>query len=436
MPKGPTMNGTGNKQGSRFWSFTFALGVSSLAAVLPMQASGQDALPNPSTTTHVVRPGDTLWDLSRQYLNSPIRWHEIQRDNSVSVPELLRPGQVLTLGGAATVIDVVGDVTLTRPAVAPQPVSVGSSLEAEDMLMTGRTGFVAVELSEGSRVVVPSNTTVKLVAVRGQSTRLELLDGRLEAYVEKRKERDFEIRTRTVALGVKGTHFRARSDSETSTVEVLEGTVLATELAGQHQSLLLVAGQGASLEPGVQLRARALLPGPQQILGADRNLISAHPVDGAVAYQLSLARDPNFLRLSAELRALLPEFGLPSDLAPGFYHARFSAFDSDQIEGEPGRGIVFVATGNAPDESAVRRLTDGTYEIRWTTRQSRRHTFELAYSPDFSQPLVRESGNFAEGVRIGQLESPGFYFWRCREEAEQGAPPQSVWGGSFEVPSR
>ena len=72
---------------------------------------------------------------------------------------------------------------------------------------------------------------MRLLAADGRKTRLELVDGRLESYVEKQKARAFEVRTRTFALGVKGTHFRARADGDAATLEVLDGEVLATDLA-------------------------------------------------------------------------------------------------------------------------------------------------------------------------------------------------------------
>ena len=28
-------------------------------------------------STHVVRPGETLWDISRQHMNTPLRWPEL-----------------------------------------------------------------------------------------------------------------------------------------------------------------------------------------------------------------------------------------------------------------------------------------------------------------------------------------------------------------------
>lgn len=153
-------------------------------------------------------------------------------------------------------------------------------------------------------------------------------------------------------------------------------------------------------------------------------------------YQLQLARDPGFLQLVAESRAARPRFELAGDLAPGFYHTRLSAFDARQIEGMTGSGLVFASRRALPEESVAQRLSDGSYEIRWTPRGNGRHTFELARTPDFATLLVSESGNYPGGVTVGPLEAPARYYWRCREEAGGESTLQSQWGGSFEVPSR
>lgn len=48
--------------------------------------------------TYVVKPGDTLWDISGLYLNQPWRWPELwQMNPQVDNPHLIYPGDVLSL---------------------------------------------------------------------------------------------------------------------------------------------------------------------------------------------------------------------------------------------------------------------------------------------------------------------------------------------------
>jgi hypothetical protein len=343
---------------------------------------------------------------------------------------------VLILGSLTTVLDVTGDVLFRRGAEALRPLAVGTTLESGDVVVTGRDGFLAIGFADGSKTVIPSSSTVRLLVAHGRSTQLELLNGRLESYVEKQKARDFEIRTRSFALGVKGTHFRARSEPGLTSLEVLEGVVEATELGSTSRSVIARAGEGAPLARDARLATRSLLAAPQQHSTPERNVVVAERVEGAVSYQMQLARDPAFLQLVAESRGASPRFELAGDLAPGFYHTRLSAFDAQQVEGMIGSGLVFASRRAVPEESAVRRLPDGSHEIRWTPRRSGRHTFELARTPDFTALLVSESGNYSGGVTVGPLEAPARYYWRCREEAEGESALQSLWGGSFEVPSR
>jgi hypothetical protein len=366
-------------------------------------------------------------------MESAQRWPELQRGNAVPVPERLRVGQLLHLGGLAAVLHVSGSVLLQRAGGPEQPLTAGTALAQGDLLTTGRDSFLTVGFIDGSRVVLPSSSSARLIEAHGQRTRLELLSGRVESYVEKQKEREFEIRTRSFALGVKGTHFRVRSEGGDQTLEVLEGKVQATELSG-GRSADVSALQGLPLgTAGSALEVRHLLPAPAQRTETDRNTIAAQPVAGAAAYHLQLATDPGFLRLAAESRAQAPRFALEDSLATGFYHTRVSALDAQGIEGQASEGVTFVAPPQAPMASEVRALAGGRWEIRWTTRPGRSHTFALAKTPDFASPLVVESGTFMSGVTVGPLEGPARYYWRCREQAEGESSLPTEWGGSFET---
>lgn len=53
-----------------------------------------------TTTRHTVQKGDTLWDLSGEYLDDPLFWPKIWKLNpGISNPDLILPGQIVRIPG-------------------------------------------------------------------------------------------------------------------------------------------------------------------------------------------------------------------------------------------------------------------------------------------------------------------------------------------------
>ena len=85
-----------------------------LFAVLLVAAPAAAQQPADTARTHVVRAGDTLWDLAHQYLANPFRWSEIYGVNRdvVADPHWIYPAERLRIPG------MPGAVVAVAPAPA------------------------------------------------------------------------------------------------------------------------------------------------------------------------------------------------------------------------------------------------------------------------------------------------------------------------------
>ena len=73
---------------------------------LPAAAPTVEAAPSPAEeaapqdATYIIKPGDTLWDLSFQFLGDPFQWQRIWQVNSyIANPDLIYPGNQLVIPG-------------------------------------------------------------------------------------------------------------------------------------------------------------------------------------------------------------------------------------------------------------------------------------------------------------------------------------------------
>lgn len=83
----------------------------SAIVLTPVAARAQEPAEQP--VSHVVKQGDTLWDLAQQYLGDPFQWPQIYQLNTALIkdPHWIYPGQEFRIPGGTTVAANTGPGT-------------------------------------------------------------------------------------------------------------------------------------------------------------------------------------------------------------------------------------------------------------------------------------------------------------------------------------
>lgn len=126
---------------------TFSLVLVSLSAAPTLAQEAQDTL---ASRTHVVRKGDTLWDIAQTYLADPFQWPRIYDLNTriIADPHWIYPNQELVLPGSL----LRRDAPLT---VLGTPVDWGVPAESGDVLEEDERAMVIADLDLRQPVMNP-----------------------------------------------------------------------------------------------------------------------------------------------------------------------------------------------------------------------------------------------------------------------------------------
>lgn len=403
-----------------------------------------------SSSSHVVRPGDTLWGISGEHYRKPARWPEIQKRNSVEEPRRLQPGTVLYFSDGrmlgedeAMVLAVKGRVWQARSGQPDAPLVQGAAVKAGDTLTTAAGAFLTLGLPDGSRSVIPSNSVVELQAVERRRISLKLIAGGIESQVRKQQpDQEFRIRSRALVLSVRGTRFRVHEHGGQVVGEVLEGRV-AVRQADTELEQAVAAGQGVVLDDGAPRPVvRSLLAAPQfasRAPSAASPSVELRPVPGAQGYRWRIAEDEGVLAPLAEGESTGVSLALPKTLEPGFYYLQVAAVDDARLEGMPGTLLFYMPQ---PGGTAQWK-DDGRIELRWPASSARLYRLELSRDPDFAVRVVDTRGMQSGSAVVGPFAVSGLYYWRVSETdgAADGTGPGAQYGppfagGSIDVPAR
>ena len=105
------------------------------------------APPTEGEVRHVVKKGDTLWDIAKAYLKDPFRWPEVFQRNTdvVENPHWIYPGEVIRISSSEVRPEVLARIG-TKPAPAPAP-------EFERTVFTTQPALVSDRLQSNGQVI-------------------------------------------------------------------------------------------------------------------------------------------------------------------------------------------------------------------------------------------------------------------------------------------
>ncbi len=400
------------------------------------------------TVTYAVQPRDTLYDLARRYMLSLAGIADVRRINRIANPRHLQPGSNLAIPAAllrgepllARVEALSGAVTTQdSDGAAARPLAPGAQLRAGARVTTAGNAFVTLRFADGTRISLPSNSSVRIDAARhivlGDSIdrRIRVESGRSDYDVTPaRGPRDrFEVRTPMAVAAVRGTEFRVgyRPEDGASTLEVLDGRVAETAAAGGDSAE--VAAGFAALRTGSG--GRRLLPLPPAPDLDDPGKTQAEPLTEfriarplpATAYHFQLARDAGFVEAFAETIAA-DGSGRFADVPNGTFFVRASAIDASGIEG---RAVTYSfdrqRSGLDAAVAPPPRRGPKQFAFKWSSSGdgSFVYRFVLARDAALADAIVDQAGLTANSVTLTDLR-PGTYYW-------QVSFVQSVGGKSF-----
>ena len=426
------------------------------AALLAASPAMAQSRPTPpvETVDYVVRPGDTLVDLAVAYLNRPADYRQVQRDNRVTNPRRMAVGRNLAFPVAllradpdqARIAGFRGAVLLTQGGRAATPVQ-GQTVIEDAVLTTGANAFVRLALSDGSHVVVPSNSRVRLSRLRRYALNgavdhaLTVEAGRAESRVTpRRRPGGFVVRTPVSVSAVRGTDFRVsfNDDADRSATEVIEGVVEVDSGDGLSEALAL-ADQGVS-SGAADTRLLPLLPAPAL---NDPDAVQSGPVvdfaltplDGASIYRGRLATDAGMIDAFAEADSAPGAARLTyPELADGAYFLRLSALSGEGLEGRS-TTYSFIRARNGVGGLAVgseARDKRRFYRFRWEAEGEGEARFRFQLSREGADgqpegpPLIDQPGVSEEAFTLSDLP-PGVYTWRVQGSRHRFGRLLQVW---------
>ncbi len=401
-------------------------------AFAPNETAAQKS-PDTEQMAYVFKRGDTLFDLANKYLRKRSDYLAVQRINRIANPRQIPIGKSLRIPvyllkyrpSEASLSAFRGDVSIAAGGRNLTPVQ-GLSIGEGSRITTAARSFLTLQLEDGSRVSLPSNSHVRITRLRHilltDSVDYEIAvdKGRIRSKVaplQKKVDR-YRVRTPVAVSAVRGTDYRTRVDeiSGTAFSETVEGEVVVAAGEGLSSGTLISipAGTGAAATvTGALAKAELLAPpellDPAKVQSEVDLQFVVIPRDTAIGHRIMIASDAGFVDIVAEAQVQGAAIDLPA-IPNGRYFAKVTALAADGFEGMPATYSFkrqLSTLGGSADAG------DFGYRFKWFGEGEGQRFYRLQILKDSKTavPIIDEAGLSTDTVTMSVL-ADGEYYWR------------------------
>jgi len=157
---------------------------------------------------------------------------------------------------SARVLSIEGQVEIHRRPDAQARVQniafkIEDELRAGATIITGKNGWLALGLSDGSQAVIAPKTTVVIKDLSGSPRALfNVIRGKTRIHIEKLggQPNPYRVNTPTAVIAVRGTIFDVLVKEDKTEIFLHEGEVAVTNLESPERAVSLSAGQMTSVQ--------------------------------------------------------------------------------------------------------------------------------------------------------------------------------------------
>lgn len=445
--------------------------VSTVRLVTPETKTAQRIAPD---VTYIVAPGDTLIGITKKLLKPDFDWRYLRAVNGLYDARQLVPGQRLRIPSnwlrdnpvKMEISAISGEVKVNG-----RPTTLATELSESDLIETGKSGTVRVQLPDGTSMQIAPSSQVRIDRLKkyfGNETidaRIRLEQGGIDARVP--PQQDFDpnqtgrvfpdirsairgpsgtnnparrliIQTPKATAAVRGTEFRVIETDELASSAVLKGEVnWSTEQSG----IGLSEGFGSTAKQSGELtKAEKLLPAPvipTDLTPLEKTVtkLEFEDIAGAVAYRVRVARNADFTQDLVE-QIVQTSAALVSSEQDGMYHIAARGISRSGVEGFDGIAqVVFAARPVAPllkapgDQSTQ---FSNTTALGWLQPESiEGYRLQIARDAEFTDIIVDQQ--LADVSFNHETEStdeaPRRRWWRVASVDRTGQGPYSLIQG-------